>query len=250
LSDEQVQSFLTNETVPEEIRSKLAYAYNSFNKNTYNNQIQQQLNNNNSLSTAYKTSANKFVKMANEIINAPSKEDGSYGIVNYGKGFWNTLRDRDTFTLGISELLRDNNLRLASNNFKKWYEKYKEELINKGDKDYQNKATQMAFNTLANDDKQLINSYMLYNNMAARRGIDLSKAYNAGGATAQSVEFMTEMMIGSGIAGGIKNAVKTGVKKFTTRGIKEEAINTAKNTVNNAYVQGLKDYASKTLKPF
>ena len=88
----------------------------------YGEKIKEDIDNNAKISFADKIAAKRFVDKANDRLNASYKGEGT-AVGNAIEGIWKTISDRDFWTVGITELSRNNKVKNATERYNNIYQK-------------------------------------------------------------------------------------------------------------------------------
>lgn len=134
--------------------------------------------------------AEKILEKTEKVLQAPSKDEGS-GIGNFLQGITDNLSIND-LTLGIADLA-DNGKILR--------------IVKKLEKDEK----------LTESEESVLDALYLYNNAQMLRSDNTSTAYGAGAASKESLVFMANMILTSGVGGGAVKGVSKGISKLMTK---------------------------------
>ncbi len=199
-------------------------------KNRYNPQTGQMIYENISpVSRTYEQAA-KLAEDTHRILNAGSRYDSSSGFDNYIKGHADTFLDKDFWTMGLSEIERNLNLRGTFN-----------KIVNKFG-DLKNLSEEKIDQVLSDDEKALMKAFFMNADAQAMRAGDLSSGYKAGQTSAESLGFMAQFVITGGVAGatgaGVENASKA-LTKWIAGNIKTRALRNAAEIGNRVVTKAI-----------
>ena len=134
--------------------------------------------------------AEKILEKTEKVLQAPSKDEGS-GIGNFLQGITDNLSIND-LTLGIADLA-DNGKILR--------------IVKKLEKDEK----------LTESEESVLDALYLYNNAQMLRSNNTSTAYGAGASSKESLVFMANMILTSGVGSGAVKGVSKGMSKLMTK---------------------------------
>ena len=118
-----------------------------------------------------------------DLYNAPSKYGRGSGIANWGQGLADQITDYDTWTAGVTELVRYGNLNGIVNK------------MNKG-----------GYDTLTKEEQLLLETFLMSTAVQDMRS-DLSTGYEIGKGAAESIPFMVEMYLTAGAGAAAKRGL-------------------------------------------
>ena len=118
-----------------------------------------------------------------DLYNAPSKYGRGSGIANWGQGLADQITDYDTWTAGVTELVRYGNLSGIVNK------------MNKG-----------GYDTLTKEEQLLLETFLMSTAVQDMRS-DLSTGYEIGKGAAESIPFMVEMYLTAGAGAAAKRGL-------------------------------------------
>lgn len=118
-----------------------------------------------------------------DLYNAPSKYGRGSGIANWGQGLADQITDYDTWTAGVTELVRYGNLNGIVNK------------MNKG-----------GYDTLTKAEQLLLETFLMSTAVQDMRS-DLSTGYEIGKGAAESIPFMVEMYLTAGAGAAAKRGL-------------------------------------------
>ena len=118
-----------------------------------------------------------------DLYNAPSKYGRGSGIANWGQGLADQITDYDTWTAGVTELVRYGNLNGIVNK------------MNKG-----------GYDTLTKEEQLLLETFLISTAVQDMRS-DLSTGYEIGKGAAESIPFMVEMYLTAGAGAAAKRGL-------------------------------------------
>lgn len=118
-----------------------------------------------------------------DLYNAPSKYGRGSGVDNWGQGLADQITDYDTWTAGVTELVRYGNLNGIVNK------------MNKG-----------GYDTLTKEEQLLLETFLMSTAVQDMRS-DLSTGYEIGKGAAESIPFMVEMYLTAGAGAAAKRGL-------------------------------------------
>lgn len=118
-----------------------------------------------------------------DLYNAPSKYGTGNGFVNWGKGLADQITDYDTWTAGVTELVRMGNLNSIVNK------------MNKG-----------GYDSLTKEEQLVLETFLMSTAVQDMRQ-DISQGYEIGKGAAESIPFMVEMYLTAGAGAAAKRGL-------------------------------------------
>ena len=149
-----------------------------------------------------------------------------------GAGVADVFKDRDFWTLGITELARNVGV-------SKIFEGLKEKGL-----DISEMSEQDFDYYLTDSQKSLIFSFMRYGEAAAQRSGNMPKGYSVGQTSAGTLGYMWQFLI----TGGAGSAIAKGVGKAATKAVAKGTANGLTKFLSRAYGKGVKGAIEQSVK--
>ena len=150
------------------------------------------------------TSALNMLKKAQDTLEAPSKYDDSNGFVNFMKGAGHTFGSVDFWSAGLTSVADNANARAP-------FERLKKEL---GTADISELTEEQIDKALTPAEKAMVLAFTRKALADYKRSNDLSLGYQSGQSAAESLGFMAQFLLTSGVTSAASKFVTKGMAKW------------------------------------